>query len=124
MVLLLTARVKRLDEDDLGKLKILLKYLKGTKYKKQTLRVDYFSVLNLWIDAYYNTHDYCRGHTGVIMRLVRGGFLSLSMKQNWNLKTSTEGGLIGAQYGLSAFSRRKKSIEAQEYTVYHDKLYQ
>ena len=39
---------------------------------KLTLIVESFSVLNLWIDASYNTHDYFRGHTGLMMSLVGG----------------------------------------------------
>ena len=39
-VAFLTTRVKRPDEDDWGKLKRLLKYLKGTRHMKLTLGVD------------------------------------------------------------------------------------
>ena len=39
-VAFLTTRVKKPDEDDWGKLRRVLKYLKGTKHMKLTLSVD------------------------------------------------------------------------------------
>ena len=48
-VAFLTTRVKKPDEDDWGKLRRLLKYLKGTKYMKLTLQVDDLSMVK-WAD--------------------------------------------------------------------------
>ena len=47
----LTTISKIPDEDDWGNLKIVLKYLKVTKHMKLTLKLEYFLVVNLWIDA-------------------------------------------------------------------------
>ena len=58
------------------------------------------------------------------MSLGMGGVLSLSLKQNLNVKSSTEGGLLGAHYGLSVVLWSKHFIEVQGYTVEHNKLYQ
>ena len=71
----LTTRVKLPDEYGWGKLKMLLKKLKGTKRMKLKLRVESLSVVGLWIDSSYNTHNNFRGCTGVIMSLVRGDVL-------------------------------------------------
>ena len=54
MVSFLTTRDKLLDEDGQGKLKRVLKYLKGTKYMKLTLRVDYLSVVRWFVYASSN----------------------------------------------------------------------
>ena len=62
LVSLLTTRVKSPDEDDRVKLKIILKYLKGTKHTNLTLILESLLVVNWWIDVSYNTHDYCKGH--------------------------------------------------------------
>jgi hypothetical protein len=51
VVAFLTTRVKRPDEDDWGKLKRLLRYLKGTKHLKLTLSVDTLSRIRWWVDA-------------------------------------------------------------------------
>ena len=66
----LTTRVKKLDEGDWGKLKRVLKYLKGTKHLKWVIR--------WWVDALYNynAHEDCRGQTGgAMMSLGRGAEL-------------------------------------------------
>ena len=54
VVSFLTTRDKLLDEDGQGKLKRVLKYLKGTKYMKLTLRVDYLSVVRWFVYASSN----------------------------------------------------------------------
>ena len=51
--------------------------------------MEYLSVVNLWIDASYNTHEYCRGHIGVMMNLVRGDVLRLYTNQKLNVKGPT-----------------------------------
>ena len=58
-VAFLTTRVKKPDEDDWGKLKRLLSYLKGIRNLKLTLSVDSMSIIKWWVDASYNTHDDC-----------------------------------------------------------------
>ena len=54
MVSFLTTIDKRLDEDGQGKLKRVLKYLKGNKYMKLTFRVDYLSVVRWFVYASSN----------------------------------------------------------------------
>ena len=120
----LTTRVQKPDEDDWGKLKRVLKYLKGTMYMKLTLEVDNLSILKWWIDASHNVHMDCRGHTGTMFSLGRGAVLSSSMKQKMNTKSSTESELVGAYDGLSLILWSRYFIEAQGYTINHNILYQ
>ena len=47
----ITSRVKKPDEDNWGKLKRVLKYLKVTKYMKIILRVESLEVVRWWIYA-------------------------------------------------------------------------
>eukprot|EP00956_Cyclotella_meneghiniana_P039839 scaffold180856_cov40-Cyclotella_meneghiniana.AAC.4 len=54
-VAFLTTRVKRPDEDDWGKLKRVLKYLKGTLHMKLVLSVDELGIIRWWVDASYCT---------------------------------------------------------------------
>jgi hypothetical protein len=58
----LTTRVKSPDEDDWGKLKHVLKYLKGKKYLNLKLSVDDFGLLKWYLDGSHNMHWDCRGH--------------------------------------------------------------
>ena len=60
-VSLLTTRSKSSYEYEWGKIKRLLKYLKGTKHTKLMLKVDSLLVVNWRIDASDNTHDDCKG---------------------------------------------------------------
>ena len=49
----LTKRVQQPDEDNLGKLKRTLRYLKGTRHLKMTLTIDNLSTICWWVDASY-----------------------------------------------------------------------
>jgi hypothetical protein len=120
----LTTRVKKPDEDDWGKLKRVLKYLKGTLYMKLTLEVDSLSILKWWIDASHNIHMDCRGHTGTMFSLGKGAVLSSSAKQKLNTKSSTESELVGSHDGLGLILWSRYFLEAQGYTIDHNILYQ
>ena len=80
VVSFLATRVIIPDENDWVELKKLLKYLKVTNHIKLKLRVESLSVGNYWIGESYSTNYYCRGHTGYMVILGKGGILSLSMK--------------------------------------------
>ena len=34
-----------------------------------TISIDLLSILKWWVDASYNTHDDCKGHTGAMTNL-------------------------------------------------------
>jgi hypothetical protein len=96
----LTTRVKRPDEDDWGKLKRVLKYLKGTMHMKLRLTVQNIGTIRWWVDASYNAHDDCRGQTGAMMSLGEGAVVSKSTKQKLNVQSSSEGELVGIDDAL------------------------
>ena len=58
-----TTRVKGPDEDDWGKLKMVLKYLNGTKPLKLTIHAWKLDVVKWYVDALCTIHDDCKGHT-------------------------------------------------------------
>ncbi len=60
----LTMRVKKPDVNDWGKLRRVLKYLKGKEYKKQTFTIDDLSMIRWWVDASDRIHHDCKAHTG------------------------------------------------------------
>ena len=97
----------------------MLKYLKVTKHKKLMLRVGSFSVVNWCIYLSYITHDAFRSHTGSIMSLVKGGIISLSLKQKTKVNISTEGELVGDHYETIVVLWSKHFIDYQGYTVEH-----
>ena len=71
-------------------MKRLMKYLKGKSHMKLTLLVNSVSVIRWWVYASYNSHYSCKGHTGVIISLVKRDLLSKSMKQKFSVPSSTE----------------------------------
>ena len=123
-VAFLTTRVKKPDEDDWGKLKRVLKYLKGTKHLKLTLVVDNMGVIRWWVDASYNAHEDCKGQTGAMMSLGRGAAISSSRKQKLNVRSSAEGELVGIDDALPCILWCRYFIEAQGYTIEQNILYQ
>ena len=123
-VAFLTTRVKRPDEDDWGKLKRVLKYLKGTKHLKLTLSVDDLRLLQWWVDASYNVHWDCKGQTGAMMSLGRGATISFSHKQKLNVRSSCEGELVGLDDALPLILWARYFLEALGYTVNFNIVYQ
>jgi hypothetical protein len=63
----LTTRVRSPDEDDWGKVKRVLSYLKGTLHMPLILSADSLMLSWWWVDAAYAVQDDCRGHTGAGM---------------------------------------------------------
>jgi hypothetical protein len=124
VVAFLTTRVKRPDEDDWGKLKRVLKYLKGTRFMRLTLSVDSLDVIRWYVDASYNVHWDCKGQTGAMMTLGRGAPISFSRKQKLNVRSSTEGELVGIDDALPIILWGRYFIESLGYTVEQVILYQ
>ena len=91
----LTKRVREPDEDDWGKFKRVLKYLKGTRHMKLNLTVDNMNTVSWWVDASYGVHMDCKGHTGMMMSLGKGAAMSFSRGQKLNVKSSTKAELVG-----------------------------
>jgi hypothetical protein len=69
VVVFLTTRVKSPDEDDWGKIKRVLYYIRITIYMPLILRADGLNIVNWWMDASFAPHKDCRGHTGATMSL-------------------------------------------------------
>ena len=55
-VAFLTNRVKQLDKDEWGKLKCVLRYIRGTHGLKLNLSVDDILVIKWWVEVSYATH--------------------------------------------------------------------
>jgi hypothetical protein len=123
-VAFLTTRVKKPDEDDWGKLKRIMKYLKGTMHMKLTLSVQDMSTIRWWVDSSYNVHEDCKGQTGAIMSLGSGAPISMSRKQKLNVRSSCEGELVGIDDALPSILWARYFIESQGYSVEQNILYQ
>ena len=120
----LTKRVREPDEDDWGKFKRVLKYLKGTRHMKLTLTVDNMNTVSWWVDASYGLRMYRKVHTGMMMSLGKGAAMSFSRGQKLNVKSSTEAELVVVDDAIPQMMWGKYFIEAQGYTVDNNILYQ
>ena len=94
LVALPTTTVRSLDEDDWGKLKQGMKYLKVTLYMMMYLHADSLNTICWWVDDSYGTHWDCKCHNGAVMLIGVGAILSLSRNQKLNTSISTKAELV------------------------------
>ena len=120
----LTTRVKNPDEDDWGKLKRLLQYLKGTLHMPLILSADSMTMPRWWVDAAYAVHHDCKGHTGAGMSLGRGMAMSYSWKHKINTKSSTEAEIVGVDDSLAYILWARYFLQEQGYDMEPSLLYQ
>ncbi|KAL7464347.1 hypothetical protein ACHAXS_004676 [Conticribra weissflogii] len=114
-VAFLTTRVKNPDEDDWGKLKRVLKYLKGTPNLGMRLTADATPVVKWWVDASHVVHNDCKSHTGASMSMGKGMAITISRKQKINGKSSTESEIIAVDDALLHILWTKYFLECQGY---------
>ena len=120
----LTTRVKKPDEDDWGKVKRVLKYLKGTRSLPLRLSVDNLSSSKWLVDVSHKFHWDCKGQTGAGMTLGEGATSSFSWKQKVNTKSSTESELVGVDDAMPQILWSLYFIRAQGYNMTHALVYQ
>ena len=123
-VAFLTTRVKKPDEDDWGKLRRILQYLKGTRSLVLRLSVDNLSYSRWFIDASHQVHLDCKGQTGAGMTLGKGASICFSRKQKINTKSSTETELVGVDDAMPTVLWSLYFIQEQGYDMTHALIYQ
>jgi hypothetical protein len=120
----LTTRVKQPDEDYWGELTRVLTYLHSTHSLKLTLFAESLSIIRWYVDASYQTHEDCHGHTGAILTLRRGAVSSSSTKHKLNTKSSIETEIVGLFDKTSDIFRTRNFLEAQGCTITANYMYQ
>ena len=120
----LTTRVSEPDEDDWSKLRRVLQYLNGTLDLTLTLGGDKISIMKAWVDVSYGVHSDCRSHTGGCISFGWGVVLTKCQKQKLNVKSSTEGEIVGVSDYLPNMIWGRMFIEAQGYPMEELILYQ
>ena len=114
----LTSRVQESTEQDMGKLKRVLRYLLGTKHLGITLEADAQVIrLRCFVDASYGVHKDCKSHTGTVISLGSGPVLVKSVKQKINTKSSTEAELVGLSDSMSVIIWCRNFLEEQGYKM-------
>ena len=118
--------MKQPDKDDWGKLKLVLKYLNGTRFLKLYLSAESMSNIHChwYVDASHQTHDDCQGHTGALLTFDRGATVISSSKQKFNTKSSTESKIAGLYDKTGDILWTRNFLEAQGFTISTNFVYQ
>ena len=95
-VAFLTTHVICPDEDDWNKLLRMMRYIRGTKEIPLILSADSINIMNWWVDGSYGIHPDARSQTGGTASLGKVFFVSTSIKQILNTRSSTETELVAA----------------------------
>jgi hypothetical protein len=120
----LTTRVKSPDEDDWGKVKQSLGYLKGTLHMPLVLLADSLTLSRWWVDTVYAVHPNCKGHTGEGMSFGRGMACSHSWKHKIMTKSLTDAKIVGVDNLLGCILWMQYFMEEQGYDMGPSLLYQ
>ena len=94
LVSFLTTRVKSPDEDDWGKLRHGLMYLKGTLHIKRYLTADNLSNIIWWVYGSFRVRWDSKGHTSAMMSMGKGAIVNIARKHKMNVGSSTESELV------------------------------
>jgi hypothetical protein len=117
-------RVKSPDEDDWGKVKRTLGYLKSSLHMPLVLLADLLTLSRWWVDAVYAVHHNCKGHTGAGMSFGQGMACSYSWKHKIMTKSSTEAEIVGVDNLLGYILWTQYFMEEQGYDMIPLLLYQ
>ena len=90
----LCTQVRILDEDDWENLLRVLRYTRGTLYIPLVLRAGILSSIKWWVDASFDAHPYCKGHTGAMPPMGSGSIMGILRKQKINGRISTETNIV------------------------------
>jgi hypothetical protein len=109
----LTNRVSKPDQDDLGKLDRVFKYINGTQGLGIILRADNPARIRTFIDASYGVHSDCKSHSGLCITLGSGPIMTKSTKQKIVTKSSTEAELVAESDFASEAMASRDFLAAQ-----------
>ena len=120
----LSTRVSCPTEDDWFKLYRVLQYLKRTIDLVYTISCDDIRHMFSWIDVSYGVHIDCKSHTGGCVSFGRGVLLTKCQKQKLNVKSSTEGEIVGVSDFLPNMIWARMFLSAQGFDLTHNTLFQ
>ena len=89
------------------------------KHAQQTIKlvprlgVGGVSIAKWHVDAAHGVHKDCKGQTGAVVTLGKGGIHDVSTKQKLNTRSSTESELVGGNNVMPQLSWTNCFLEAQ-----------
>ena len=90
-----------------------MRYLRGTKELPLILSADSTNVVKWWVDRSYGIHPDARIQTGGTASLGKVSFISTSIKQRLNTRSSTETELVAANDLMPHLCWTKYFLECQ-----------
>ena len=99
-------------------------YLRGTKELTLILSANSKNIVKWWVDRSYGIHPYARSQTGGTASFGKGSFMSTSIKQRLNIRSSTETELVAADDLMPHIYWTNYFLECQGYNVYSTIMYQ
>jgi len=123
-IAVMCTRVQEPKENDIIKLKRLLKYLNATKEKCLTLSVENLNVIKWYVDASFAVHPNFKSHTRAVITMGEGSIINVSRKQKLNTKSSTDAELVAADDASMMILWTKLFLEEQGYHINKNILYQ
>ena len=120
----LTTRVSTPTEDDWDKLRRVLQYLYGTIDLELTVGGKSLTDMEAWVDVAYGVHDDCRSHTGGCISFGWGVISTMCKKQKLNVKSSTEGEIVGVSDYLPNMIWVRMFLQEQGYQIKENILHQ
>ena len=120
----LMTRTSQPNKDDWEKLAHMMKYVRGTEDLVLILSANGSGLLKWWIDGSYAVHWNMRGHTGGGISMGRGFPIFHSGKQKLNTRSSTETEVVGVDDLMPAILWTRMFLEAQDYGVKENIIYQ
>ena len=105
-------------------MKRLLQYLRTTIDLDLVIRADSLEAFKTYIDVAYGVHMDMKSHTGGAMTFGRGVVTSKSSKQKINVKSSTEGEVVGMSNYVAFPIWFRYFLEGQGYKVQENIVYQ
>ena len=121
-VAFLSTGVNEPDEDDWGKLRRLLRYLRRIPSLPLVLETDNMGLVHWHVNASFAVHVDIKSHAGGTMSLGRGSIINTSQKQKINTRSSTKATLVERNGVVTRMQWAQFFIEAQGYsckTVLH-----
>ena len=91
----LCTKQDKANSDDWQKLRRLMQYLKSTIHIPHVIGADSLLKFHTFVDVAYAVHVDMKSHTGGAISLGRGTVFCKSSKQKLNVKSSTEGEIVG-----------------------------
>ena len=112
------------NQDDWDKMVHMMKYRRGTSDMPLRLRADGSGMLKWDVDASHGVHLNMKGHTGGGLTMGTGYPIAASSKQKLNTRSSTETEIVAVDDLMPSILWTRRFLEAQDYGVTENIIYQ